>query len=51
MIPLITFVFALIAFIIAVMNGTGKGKAPLWLAVALLSLGLMLSWLAAMLVR
>ena len=51
MIPLITFLFALVAFIIAVMNGTGKGRAPLWLAVALLSLGLMLPWLVTMLVR
>lgn len=52
MIPLITFVCALIAFIIAILNGSAKpGRPPLWLAVAVLALGVMLPWLVGMLIR
>lgn len=49
---MITFVFALIALIIAVMHGVGKGsQAPLWLAVALLAIGMMVPWLLTMSMR
>jgi len=51
MIPMITFVLALIAFVIAIVNGIGKGRAPLWLAVALMALGLMLPWMANLMIR
>ena len=52
MIPLITFVFALVAFVIAIVNGIGKGRPiPLWFAVALLALGQMLPWIISMLIR
>lgn len=52
MIPLITFVCALVALIIAIVPGTGKGnRPPLWIAVALLAIGLMLPWLIGMLIR
>lgn len=50
-IPMITFVLALIAFVIAIVNGMGKGRAPLWLAVALMALGLMLPWMANLMIR
>ena len=47
MFPLITFACALLALIIAILNGIGKnGRPPLWLAVALLAIGIMLPWLA-----
>jgi hypothetical protein len=49
---MITFVLALLAFIIAVMHGMGKGsRPPLWLAVALLAIGLMVPWLVSMSLR
>jgi len=49
---MITFVLALLAFIIALMHGTGRGsRAPLWVAVALLALGMMIPWLASMSIR
>ena len=52
MVPQITFVCALVALIIAIMNGAGKGnRPPLWIAVALLAIGLMLPWLVGMLIR
>jgi hypothetical protein len=52
MIPPITFLFALAALIIAILNGVGKGnRPPLWIAVALLAVGVMLPWLVGMLVR
>ena len=45
---MITFLLALLALIIAVMNGTGKGgRIPLWVAVALLALGMMIPWLVS----
>lgn len=51
MITLIAFLFALAAFIVAVMNGVGRGgRPPLWIAVALLSLGIMLPWVASRLI-
>ena len=52
MIPLITFACALIALIITILHGLGKGdRPPLWIAVALLAIGLMLPWLIGMLIR
>ena len=49
---MITFVLALLAFIIAVMHGMGKGgRPPLWLAVALLAVGLMIPWLVSLSLR
>ena len=52
MIPPITFLFALAALIIAILSGVGKGnRPPLWIAVALLAVGVMLPWLVGMLVR
>jgi hypothetical protein len=51
-IPQISFACALVALIIAIVNGTGKGnRPPLWIAVALLAVGLMLPWLIGMLIR
>jgi hypothetical protein len=48
----ITFVLALIALVIAVLHGMGKGsQAPLWLAVALLAIGMMLPWLVTLSLR
>jgi hypothetical protein len=48
----ITFVLALIALIIAVMHGMGKGsQVPLWLAVALLAIGMMVPWMLTMSLR
>ena len=45
---MITFVFELCAVIIAVMNGMSKGvRIPLWVAVALLALAMMLPRLAS----
>ena len=52
MIPMITFAGALIALIIAILHGIGKeNQPPLWIAVALLAIGLMLPWLIGMLIR
>jgi hypothetical protein len=51
MVPLITFACALIAFILAILHGsTRTGRPPLWVAVAILALGVMLPWIAGMLV-
>ena len=52
MIPLITFVFALFALIVAILNGIGKNnRPPLWIAVVLLALGMMLPWIISMSIR
>lgn len=52
MITLITFIFALVAFVIAILHGLGKGgRPPLWIAVALLALGMMLPWIIGMSIR
>jgi hypothetical protein len=49
---MISFLLALIALIIAVLNGSGRGaRAPLWVAVALLALAMMIPWLLSMSVR
>ena len=49
---MLTFVLALIALIIAIMHGMGKGSvAPLWLAVALIAIGMMIPWLVSMSLR
>lgn len=49
---MLTFVLALFALIIASMHGTGRGaRAPLWLAVALLSIGVMIPWVISMSLR
>jgi hypothetical protein len=51
-IPLITFVCALGALIVAIIHGIGKGgRPPLWIAVALLAIGMMLPWLIGMSIR
>jgi uncharacterized membrane protein len=51
-IPPITFVCALVALIIAILHGTSKGnRPPLWIAVAVLALGVMLPWVIGMLIR
>jgi hypothetical protein len=51
-IPLITFLCALAAFIVAIIHGVGKGgRPPLWIAVALLAFGVMLPWIIGMLIR
>jgi hypothetical protein len=48
----ITIVFALVALIIAILHGTGKGnRPPLWIAVALLAIGVMLPWFVGVLIR
>lgn len=51
MIPLITFLLALAALVIAILNGTGRGRPPLWVAVALLALGMILPWVVSMSIR
>jgi len=49
---MITFVLALVALVIAILHGTGRGgRVPLWVAVALLAVGLMLPWLVSMSLR
>ena len=49
---MITFVCGLIALIIAILNGAGRGKRPpLWVAVALVAIGLMLPWLVTLSLR
>jgi hypothetical protein len=51
-ITLITFVCALIALIVAIIHGIGKGgRPPLWIAVALLAIGMMLPWIIGMSIR
>jgi hypothetical protein len=51
MIPVITFLCALVALVIAILHGLGKGsRPPLWIAVALLAIGLMLPWVISMLI-
>jgi hypothetical protein len=51
-ITLITFVCALVALIIAILHGIGKtGRPPLWIAVALLAIGMMLPWIIGMSIR
>ena len=43
---MLSFLLALLALIIAVMNGSGKGRrVPLWMAVALLAVAMMIPWL------
>ena len=52
MITLITFVCALVAFILAIIHGLGKAdRPPLWIPVALLALGMMLPWIIGMAIR
>ena len=52
MIPLITLICALIALVVAILNGVGKGgRPPLWIAVALLAIGMMLPWIVGMAIR
>ena len=52
MIPPITFLCALVALILAIVNGVGKGsRPPLWIAVAVLAVGVMLPWIIGMLIR
>jgi len=51
MIPLLTFVLALIALVIAILNGTGRGRPPLWVAVALLAIAMMAPWVVSMAIR
>lgn len=49
---LITFLCALVALIVAVIHGIGKGgRPPLWIAVALLAIGMMLPWIIGMAIR
>jgi hypothetical protein len=49
---MITFVLALLALVVAILHGTGRGnRVPLWVAVALLSVGLMVPWLVSMSLR
>jgi hypothetical protein len=51
MVPLISFLLALIALVIAVVNGTGKSaRIPLWVAVACLAVAAMLPHLVLMLI-
>jgi hypothetical protein len=46
---MITFLCGLIALILALMHGSGRGgRAPLWVAVALLGIGMMVPWLVTM---
>ncbi len=45
---MITFVLALIALIIAIMSGTGKSPVPLWFAIALLAIAVMIPWMVSM---
>jgi hypothetical protein len=51
-ITLITFVCALVALVAAIIHGMGKGgRPPLWIAVALLAIGMMLPWVVGMSIR
>jgi hypothetical protein len=46
---MITFLCGLLALIIAILHGMGKGnRPPLWIAVALLGIGVMVPWLVSM---
>ncbi|MGH9665126.1 MAG: hypothetical protein ACRD9L_11940 [Bryobacteraceae bacterium] len=50
MVPLISFLLALVALVVAVVNGAGKNaRIPLWVAVACLAVALMLPHLVLML--
>ena len=52
MIPPITSICALVALIIAILHGISRdNRPPLWIAVALLAIGVMLPWLIGMLIR
>ena len=49
---MLTFVLALFALIIAIMHGTGRGaRTPLWVAVALLAIAMMIPWIITMSIR
>jgi hypothetical protein len=49
---MLTFLLALVAFIVAILHGTGRGgRVPIWLAVAFLALGMMIPWLVSMSIR
>jgi hypothetical protein len=49
---MLTFLCGLIALIIAVLHGAGKSnRPPLWVAVALLSVGVMIPWIVSMSLR
>jgi hypothetical protein len=51
-VPLITFLCALVALIIAILHGIGKGGRPLlWWAVGLLAIGVGLPWIIGMSIR
>jgi hypothetical protein len=51
MLPLITLACSLLAFILAIVNGVGKGnRPPLWIAVALLALAVLLPRIVSMLI-
>jgi hypothetical protein len=48
----ITFLLALLALVIALMHDTGRGRQiPLWIAVALLAVGMMIPWLVTLSLR
>jgi hypothetical protein len=49
----LTSLLALCALIIAIMHGTARGArvAPLWVAIALLAVGMMIPWLLTMSLR
>jgi hypothetical protein len=49
---MITFLCGLLALIIAIMHGTGKSsQPPLWVAIALLGVGVMVPWIVSMSLR
>lgn len=48
---MITLVLALLALILAIVNGTGQGRAPLWIAVALLAIAVMVPNIASFGIR
>jgi O-antigen/teichoic acid export membrane protein len=50
MITLVAFLCALAALVIAILNGMGRGRPPLWIAVALLAFGAMLPWVMSRLI-
>jgi hypothetical protein len=46
---MITFLCGLLALIIALLHGSGRAsRPPLWIAVALLGIGIMVPWLISM---